>query len=242
MNSKVSPWNICLSSANSIADLLREYRNIYTFRRVPVLMTHSAFLICIVHILGLPDPRSASNLAIGVQALREMNDNHRFCSRCLQIVMSLPAQWNKTLPPEVILAAYPETTKPTINGHSAAPHSYTNGTYITPPPPIQGQIHQSDPSQLVSNVSEVPFMAAIRNSPRSTAATSGDLFWSPFPYQSVPLQANQPGGIMDIAAMLDVPNERNQLNRDGFRPNASLADPIYDPQAFTGQNGGWSQG
>lgn len=70
-----------------------------------------------------------------------------------------------------------------------------------------------------------------RKGPRSSLTTV-DLVWSPFPDQILPLQAHNPGGPMDIAAMLDLPNnELDQMNRHGFR-FASTKDPNLGSSAY----------
>ena len=149
--------------------------------------------------------------------------------------MVLPAQWNKTLPPEVILAAHGEIPGPPMSVPSAS-QGYSAVTDVSP---MATHTQEQDPTQLVSNTGELPYISAIRNSPQSHVR---DLFWSPFPDQSVPLQANHTGGPMEISAMLDVPNDWNQLNRDGFRPNAILDDPVFDPQNYSQPNRPWNQG
>ena len=83
-----------------------------------------------------------------------------------------------------------------------------------------------------------PF-SAVKNSPRPFA-TPADMFWSPFPDHSVPLQAHQQNGPMDISAMLDVPNNNwDQLSRDGFRV-AQLGVPLLGPPAYDHINGHWT--
>ena len=90
-------------------------------------------------------------------------------------------------------------------------------------------------------VNGIPF-SAMKNRLKPLATPAANrFFWSPFADFSVPLQAHQQNGPMDISAMLDGPgNERDRLSRDGFRM-AQLEDPIINSPAYNDLNGQWTQ-
>ena len=230
----VSPREICTTCADRIASLLSNYRQLYGLRRVTVLLTHIVLSSGIIHLLDLPNPSAASNLAKSITSLREISANHAFATRCANIIMALARQWNISLPPEVSKAAYDLPLEPGIKP-AVAQSSPAKDTYLSP---------TSDHAQQQQHVNardvalELPF-APVKNSPRGVYNTP-DLFWSPFPDQSLPLQAHHHGGPMDISAMLDASNEWDQLNRDGFRvaaPNESTLAPL----AYNQVNGQWTQ-
>lgn len=235
-NSKVSPRDICTSSANSVASLVSTYRQTYGFRRVPILTTHITLTSSIIHLLDLPNPSSARNLILVLTSLREMATAHAFASRCVQIIMALARQWNINLPAEVSQAAYHTVSEPMLSMPDGMSSSQTPDSYLSPSSDLaqhQDHIHRRD------IVNETPF-ASVQNSlhPFSNPA---DLFWSPFPDRTAPLQAHDQGGPMDISAMLDVPNNgADQLTRDGFRV-ASIYDPSMGPPVYRHVNPHWSQ-
>lgn len=62
--------------------------------------------------------------------------------------------------------------------------------------------------------------------PSLPAASLTDLFWTPFPDHSMPLQANPESTSMDITGLMDVRlSDWEQFNRDGFKM-ATLTDPV----------------
>lgn len=235
-NSQISPREICTSSANSIAGLFSNFRQTYGMRRVPVLLTHIILSSSIIHLLDLPNPTSATNLALSITGLREMTANHSFCARCLQIILKLAIQWNIHLPLEVSQAAYDMKPETMISIPTRSQNSQGADHYLSP---VSERSLQQDHILNADFAGETPF-AALKHSPKPSANT-GELFWSPFPDQSVPLQANPPGGPMDINAMLDVPNDWDQLNRDGFRPMAAISEPILGPPHYGQMHSHWSQ-
>ena len=228
-NSKVSPREICTSCADSIALLLSSYRQTYGFRRVIVLLTHIVLTSSIIHLLDLPNPSSARNLAESISCLHETSTAHAFAMRALNVIMTLARQWNISLPAEVSQAAFGSLQDPTMIAANGAQDLPRVDPY---PLPILDSTRQQE------NTNELPF-ATMKNSPRRFS-TPADLFWSPFPDQGLPLQAHHQGGPMDISAMLSVPNEWDQLNRDGFRA-ASTNNSILVPLAYNHVNSQWPQ-
>ncbi len=232
-NSKISPRDICTSCARNGASIIGKYRQIYGLRRVPLIATHILLSTSIIHLLNLPNPSSAQDLALSITCLREMSANHDFATRGLDIVMALSKQWNIHLPSEVVQIAYDlppkvPTSVPDPQGYRAA---------LTHLSSESNNSQHQDMFHVKDVVSGFPF-SAVHNIPRPFA--TADMFWSPFPDHSVPLRAHQQSGPMAISAMLDVPtNESDQLSRDGFRV-AQLGDPILGPPAYNNINGDWT--
>lgn len=233
-NSKISPRDICTSCARNVGSLIGTYRQIYGLRRVPLIATHILLSTSIIHLLNLPNPSSGQDLTLSITCLREISANHRCAIRSLHIVMALSQQWNVHLPSEVAQIAF--ESSPEIPTNLPDPQGYGNTlTHLFSVPDRSQQpgiIHAKDMAN------GFPF-SAIVNSP-SPCATPADMFWSPFPDHSVPLQAHQQNGPMDISAMLDVPNnDWDQLSRDGFRL-AKFRDPITGIPAYDHIDGQWA--
>ena len=235
-NSKVSPREICTSCADSIDSLLSTYRRIYGLRRATLLMSHVLLSSSIINLLNIPSASSTRNLVQGVTSFREVSTAHAFAMRALDTVMTLAKQWNITLPPEVLRAAYHTPQMPPPDVSQIAQSSARLDSQFSPISHHETQ-KQHNMSMKNNNI-ETKFTAA-KNSPRPSPIQP-DLFWSPFPDQSLPLQAHQQTGPMDISTMLDVPNAYDQLNRDGFKV-ASTHDSMLVPLAYTHINGQWTQ-
>ena len=231
-NSKISPRDICTSCANRGASLIGTYRQIYGLRRIPLIVTHILLSTSIIHLLNLPNPSSAHDLALGITCLRATSANHAFSNRSLHIIMALSRQWSIHLPSEITQIAYdlpPEVPTSLLDPQVASTHISC----------VSDSSQQQDNSYAKELAGRFPF-SAVKNSPRPFA-TPADMFWSPFPDHSVPLQAHEPNGPMDISAMLDNPNnDWNQFTRDGFRV-ADIEDPVLGPLAYDSINCHWTQ-
>ena len=229
-NSKFSPRDICKACANHGTSIIGTYRQIYGLRRIPLVATHILLSTSIIHLLDLPNSSSAHDLALDITCLREISTNHSFSNRSLHIILALSQQWKIPLPSEVAQIAYDLPPEVPMS-LSDPPNATTRLSSV--PDYFQQQINFNGKD--VANGS--PF-SAVKNSPRPFA-TPADMFWSPFPDHSVPLQAHQPDGPMDILAMLDNPNnDWGQFTRDGFR---MAEDPILGPPAYDYTNGHWTQ-
>ena len=212
-----------------------KYRQTYGLRRVPLVSTHILLSISIIHLLNLPNPSSAQDLALSITCLRGITANHLCALRSLRIVMALSKQWNIQLPSEISQIAY--DLPPDIP--TSLPDLKYTGIPLTELPSMEDHCQQQDSSHPEGQANGSPF-SAIKNSPRPFA-TPADMFWSPFPDFSVPLQAHQQNGPMDISAMLDVPNnEWDQLSRDGFRM-AQRGDAILRLPTLGHINSNWTQ-
>ena len=211
------------------------YRQIYGLRRVPLVSTHILLSVSIIHLLNLPNTSSAQDLALSITCLRDITANHPFAFRSLRIVMALSKQWNIHLPSEISQLAY--DLPPDIP--TSLPDSQDPGMPLTQLPAMVDHYQQQDSTHTEDQANRSPF-SVVKNSPRPFA-TPADMFWSPFPDFSVPLQAHQQNRPMDISAMLDVPNnEWDQLSRDGFRM-AQLGDAILRPHTFGHIDSNWTQ-
>ena len=236
-NSKISPRDVCTSCANTISTLLSTYRNIYGLRRTTVLLTYIVLNKNIIDLLNLPDATAARNLELGIKSLREFSVNHAYAVRSLHIVLALSKQWNINLPVEVSQPTYDLPYEVNAN---EVPKSSVSGAW--PPTPPVTSTYSEHQDQRRSSATEVPYFAT-SNSPRnfSQAPPHADLFWSPFPEHSVPLQAIQQSGPMDISAMIDVQNNGwDQLNRDGFKM-VNINDPVLGVSNYI-PDAQWSHG
>ena len=234
-NSSLSPREVCTSCSNTITALIATYRQVYGFRRSTVFVMHIIVTASIIDLLNLPDATAARNLQLGVAVLRESSVNHAFAIRCLDIISALARQWNIELPIEVSqeldlprgLPVNSFGNAPSPQGWPATPSSAT--TYS-----------QQQETYVQSNsAAEMPYYAI--NPQPNTAPQPADLFWSPFPDQSVPLQAMHPSEPMDISTMIDVQDPYwDQLNKDGFKiadvNGAALGPPAY------ALSGSWGSG
>ena len=236
-NSKVSPRDVCTSCANTISSLISTFRRLYSFRRSTVLVPHIILSSSIIDLLNLPDVTAARNLELGVTSLRESTTNHAFALRCLQILQALSKQWNIQLPVKVPQAAFDITQELPVN------KLHETGAALTwPPAPSSASTYTHQQGHNKGPAAELPFYAT-SNSPQEYPQVPQpvDLFWSPFPDKTVPLQAMQANGPMDISTMVDMNGSGwDQLNRDGFKV-ADIYDPVLRPLAYT-SNGQWSHG
>ncbi len=243
-NSRLSPREICTSCAEYTASLLSTYRQTYGLRRVTVLMAHITLSSSIIHLLNLPNPSASRNLSLSISSLRELSTAHAFATRCVHIITSLATQWNISLPVEISLRNTGAGKSLRVESAFDLPQPQSSPRAESYPSQVSDHAQPQDQANVRNIATETP-MAEVRTSPRpsTTSSTQADLFWSPFPDQSLPLQAHHTGGPMDISAMLDVPNEWDQLNRDGFRV-ASTNESMLAPLTYNhvgNANSPWTQ-
>lgn len=224
LDSKVSPRDICTHSAENVSSLVARYRDYYGLRRVCVIMAHVILSSCTVHLLNLPTPSASFNLADGIRALREMSINSGFAGRCLRIVLTLSKKWEINLPSEVQEATAevsPETMFPTPKSDEFfAPLQQDD-----PHRPVYQRSHSAT-ELIMLNPSASNNVSNGTATPSLPAASLTDLFWTPFPDHSMPLQANPESTSMDITGLMDVRlSDWEQFNRDGFKM-ATLTDPV----------------
>ena len=269
-SSSVSPREICTQSANQISALASTYRNIYSFRRVSILVTHILLSSSTIHLLNLPDETAGTFLSQGIQDLHEISTNHPFSNRCLRVVLALAQKWGIELPQQAQEAANASTPESMLSSPISSGHLLST-PYAQGINDIQSRDNQSRSTYEVQHhnsssnerrlhhyqqqrrESETALVLPITSQHYTdnsghhdnSAALSGlsaiptDLFWSPFPDQSMPLQAqtSQDGGPMDITAMLDMRNnDWDQFNRDGFK--MALTDPVLNAN---GLESDWAQ-
>lgn len=233
LDSKLSPREICTQSAEAVSSLVTRYRNLYSLRRVCIILAHIILSTSTVHLLNLPNPSATRSLADSVRALREMSMNSAFAGRCLRIIISLGTKWGIKLPSEVQEATAtlsPETMLPSPDsGEFFAPLQ----PHTDPHRPNPGRRHSATemlmPTATANGSSNT---SSGTSAPSAPAANPSDLFWTPFPDHSMPLQVNPEPGPMDIIAMLDIRlTDWEQFNRDGFKM-ASVTDPVLGQPIF----------
>ena len=233
-NSKVSPRDVCTSCASTISTLVSTYRQTYGFRRSNVLVGHIILSSNIIDLLNLPDPTAARNLELGVIVLRECSVNHAFASRCLQIVVALAKQWSIQLPTQVSQAAYDIPQGAPMDGFE---DPYSPQTW--PPTPSSESTYSQQQQHFDRRSSATDLPGYATSTGPSISNQPADIFWSPFPDRSVPLQAMNYNGPMDISAMIDIQTPHwDQLTKDGFKI-VNMNDPVLGPSA-SGPNGTWS--
>ena len=234
-NSKVSPQEICSSSADNVAALVAKYRRIYGLRRTPILVAHAILTSSIIHLLHLPKSLAVRYLAQSITGLREISANHAYCFRALRIIIKLADQWNIQLPDEVEKAAndIPHEGSTDLTNNANAQMSYLS--------PISNPFSIRDPSTGKFFANDM--YSTSKNMPKPYTPLE-DMYWSPFADGSVPLPTHVPGDPihrpMEIANMLNVPNNQwDQWNQDGFRFPAH-GEWNYDTAPFSA-NVEWPQ-
>ncbi|KAL7272218.1 hypothetical protein RUND412_004985 [Rhizina undulata] len=90
--------NLCLAAATEIISLVSVYRNIYTLRRISMLVPNLILSACTIFILGLPDKLQQAKLDQGILDLREIGNCWPVCHQNLQIIQDLSKKWNVSLP------------------------------------------------------------------------------------------------------------------------------------------------
>ncbi|KAI9815128.1 MAG: hypothetical protein M1827_002971 [Pycnora praestabilis] len=223
VRSNVRPRDICTDSADHIASLLATYKKLYTLRRVCLTMTHFIMTASTVFLLDIPTPSASKNLALCINSLKEISINHAFATRCLRVIQSLGRKWGIKVSEEV------QKFAPTARAETMLPSPASGNMFSSSSasPTHSQHSHKNRKESLTELL--MPVSNGNNTSSSAPLANPTDLFWSPFPDQSIPLQAS-PGrsGPMDITAMLDVrSNDWEQFNRDGFRMT-SLNDPVLD--------------
>ena len=248
VRSNVSPRAVCTQSSNSINSLLSIYRRTYGFRRSCILVCHVALTANIIDLINLPNATSARNLELGVTVMREGETNHRFFLRDLHILLELSKQWGIELPAEVNQAAYAMREPPYSNTQhfGVEPHPWT-----TTAPSLSVNFPSTHPQSheeyRPSTTTEVPYYVSATytsSSPpkHSFQPPASDLFWSPFPGHSLPLQAASQPNPMEIMQMVESDGGRSwdQLGRDGFRM-ADNGDGMFSHTTQPGPAGSSTQ-
>ncbi len=201
LNSDISPRQNCTQSVRGIDGL----------RCSIVILTHLIATACITHLINLSDPLAACDLAQGVRDLNKLAESHAIAKRYLHIIVGLSEQWRMRLP-ESVIKAIRELKSVTVPGALCAPQ----GTSPSQAPyyPTQPQCtHRYGHEDLLPNNTPVPTLINSVN----PSYNHTDLFWSPFPDQSLPLQPTSEVDSMDVAAVLENSDLDQSLSRDGFK-------------------------
>ncbi|KAI9793529.1 MAG: hypothetical protein M1816_007962 [Peltula sp. TS41687] len=200
LDSSISPRAICTESAENISILADGYRNLYTLRRECVLMSHCLLSASTIHLLNLPSPRASRYITDDLRNLNEASVCHGFAGRCLRIIQTLAQKWEITLPEEASRIGSTSSTE--------RPSPSESSEYLLTPwgGSMQPRMRRDSVTELVPT------------DETALSASLSDLFWTPFPYQGIPLQATLAPSPMDISSMLDVTgNDWEQYTRDGFK-------------------------
>ncbi len=227
LDSNISPRGICTQSAESVASLVALYRKYYGLRRVCVIVAHVILASCTVHLLNLPSPSATHSLAEGIRALKEMSVSSGFAGRCLRIVVALSKKWGISLPPEV------QEATAAVSPESMIP-SPINEQFFTPlrmhHTPRSDYQRRYSATETVMPVASVTTNTSIGTSaPSAPAGNATDLFWTPFPDDSMPLQINPQTRPMDIGAMID--GNGDDWAQFGFKLS-NLNDPVLGQPIF----------
>ena len=223
-NSAVSPLEEVRSCANTIHNMVSDFRRIYSFERGLLILSHVIMSANIIDLVMMPDPTAVQHLILGATCLREMGYNQVLSSRFLNIVLALAKQWNKKLPPDVYQAAY-------------GPGPWPDGAKPLEIEPTPGPTPGAEPSRRASEATDGE--GALNGSndaihkDASRNQNNGDAYyWTPFPHQSVPMRGVQPSGPMDISNVIDDEyNDQWLLNRDGFKISG-LGDPTNSSNQY----------
>ncbi|KAF1975996.1 hypothetical protein BU23DRAFT_552003 [Bimuria novae-zelandiae CBS 107.79] len=105
INFKLRPRDACIEAANTVSELLRQYRSHYPMRSCVLVFTHVLLSTCIIHITFLKDSSWTSSsyryLVEGLQALEDLSVCHWFGARSFRIVYELSKTWNLGFPEEM---------------------------------------------------------------------------------------------------------------------------------------------
>ena len=174
LNSNISPRQKCTQSAREISSLASTYKSIYGLRCSIVVLTHLMATACITHLIDLPDPLAARDLAQGIRHLNRLAENHAIVKRYLHITVGLSKQWRMRLA-ESIIQAIREVKSVAVPDVPCAPQ----GTSLVQTPYLSTQsqgTHQYGHDALLPNSAPIPTL--INSAKISYSHT--DLFWSPF--------------------------------------------------------------
>lgn len=95
--STVSPLDVCIQAANSIASLLQTYRETYSLRQAPVFVPYMLLASTITHLATLrsvptPFPRPSPALP-ELADLQLLSAQYPFAKRAISIIQFLARQW-----------------------------------------------------------------------------------------------------------------------------------------------------
>lgn len=227
MDSDISPRQKCTESARKISSLASTYKSAYGLRCSIVTLTHLICTACITHLLDLPNFSAARDLEQGIRDLKDMAVNHAIAKRYLHTIVGLSEQWHIRLP-ENVAHAIQETKSVAVP--SVCHALQASASQFSFEPLLSQATYHYDQVGRASLLNSAPVPTAVINAP-TTFENPSDLFWSPFPGQSLPFQPTPEVGPMDIAAMIEDSGLDQVLTRDGFKL-AHLNDPVFSHASF----------
>lgn len=230
MDSEISPRQKCTESARKISSLASTYNRIYGLRCSIVTLTHLICTACIIHLLDLPDISAARDLEQGIRDLKNLAVNHAIANRYLHTILGLSEQWHMRLPENVARAVEEIKSVAVPNVYHTLQASALDSSSQ---PLLSKAAYHYDQVSKASPLNSAPVPATLINTSNPFENPS-DLFWSPFPDQSLPFQPTPEVRPMDIAAMIGNDDLDQLLIKDGFKL-ANLCGPVsthasfYDP-------------
>ncbi|KAH9820923.1 Nitrogen assimilation transcription factor nit-4 [Teratosphaeria destructans] len=96
------PRDTCIHCANEISVLMNALRRIEGLHRVPLPVTSILLSASTIHLLNLPSEPATLHLTQALQDLQAIAVNHRFAGRCIDIIRSLAARWEISLPGSLV--------------------------------------------------------------------------------------------------------------------------------------------
>ncbi|EMC97377.1 hypothetical protein BAUCODRAFT_138682 [Baudoinia panamericana UAMH 10762] len=199
------PRDTCTFCANKISSLMNALRAMYGLRRVTHLVCSLLMSASTIHLLNLPSSDAAANLGQGLQDLEQMSVNHQFAARCIDIIRSLATKWDIALPesaatvsvfrtpalqwPSPRSSAFFAASIPRKGSSESGRQSGSSVSSGPQPDTPFGPPHRQAPSQ------DIPTFYSDPTTPMEQSQAQ-HAFWTPFPVQSVPVQATGLSNIM----------------------------------------------
>lgn len=226
-------------------------RAMYGLRRVNLAVVNRLMSGLTIHLLNVPSEPSASHLAQGLQDLQAMSLNHQFAARCIEIIHSLAAKWNISLPDSA--GSIPSRGKAGLQRQFPSPPSSSFWAASIPRKESSDNSSKSESSQRGS-----PFMPPTTQggSQRHNSyqpfysdggasmdmnATSGP-FWTPFPLQNAPVPPQNvlPSMPMDMTPIDGVSNQHWPGAFNSPLSQTSSHPSQHNPQNLQGMMDGMS--
>lgn len=180
-------------------------RAMFGLRRVTHIVCSLLMSASTIHLLNLPSETAAANLSQGLHDLQAMSVNHQFAGNCIDIIRSLATKWNIALPegaasvaiyrasggkswpspPPSAFFAASIPRKPSSGSGTRSDSSMSSNTQGTPFGPST-QPQASQPSQAQAQAFQTFYSDPTTPMEASQAQHA---FWTPFPVQGVPAQA-----------------------------------------------------
>ena len=185
------PRDTCTSSADMISEIMNRLRHMYGLRRVCLLAPSILLSASTIHLLNLPSEESAAHLKQGLRDLQALSTNHRFAARCVQIIQSLAAKWNISLPEglsPIPPAWYDRLPSPSSSNFWTAsiPHGDSFESSAESLVATQGP-QESAFLQPIHPMQQAGFPTFFTDPTTEMEGQVQQAFWTPFPSQTMPV-------------------------------------------------------